>query len=183
MAAELNSDTVRVLTARNDLPWEQAWETDFSAFDERFTLHDSSWLGILLEPAEGNEAVLVFEWDAHWLPEPLRAECFDASLEPPGLDWPFLFIRANDVRGLRFQGYDEPGSGQAVSRVESSLVAGVNVLEIVDIYGSIVRLEFAGPLEFLALHRRDARVLDLRQVPVDPSPEQPIQTKPWWKLW
>src|SRR5437868_1574026 len=97
---------------RYELPWDQAWEADFRAFSERFTFHDSKWIGVFLLPQEGNEAVLAFEWDAHWLPEPLRSEgCVDESA-PPLDKWPLLFVFVPDLLSVCLSGYERPMSSR-----------------------------------------------------------------------
>src|SRR5262249_55582522 len=150
--------------ARDHLPWTRAWAADFSSFAERFTLHDSYWIGLFLPLSEANEAVLAVEWDGHWLPEPLRTECVDDQASPPVPSWPILFLRISDLQAVQLFEYRDSYSGRAISDAESSIEDGVNVLQIVDIFGGTVRLEFRGKMEFLALRRTDGRVLDLASV-------------------
>jgi hypothetical protein len=167
--------------ARDELPWHRAWVADFPTFDERFTLHDSTWIGAFLALREQNEVILIVEWDAHWLPEPLRTECMGDAAGAPAFGCPFLLIRVPAVRGMELSGYEQSCGGRAISYAALSVSGKVMILEIVDFAGGTVRLDFSGRLEFLALCSQDGRVLDLSQV--KPRAAPPALAKPWWHIW
>src|SRR5262245_2425034 len=136
---------------RDELPWDKAWVADFADFDARFTLHDSVWVGVFLDVRGGNEAVLIVEWDAHWLPEPLHSECKNESPEPPHFGRPFLLIRIADAGAVRMSGYEQSMDERCISHAEYRVEDGVGVLEVVDIIGGTVHLRFVGLAEFLAI--------------------------------
>jgi len=181
MSDEVTLDALLLQMARYQLPWEQAWAADFRTFAERFTLHDSNWIGLFLDLSEGNEAILAVEWDGHWLPEPLRTECMEDSASPPAPDWPFLLMRIAALRAVQLSGYETPCSGRQISQAALSVEEGVNILEIADFLGGTACLEFTGRMQFLAFRRSDGRQLDLAKV--DPCPNPPTEVKPWWKFW
>ena len=167
--------------ARDELPWGQAWKADFSAFADRFTLHDSLWIGIFLNVRETKEAVLVVEWDAHWLPEPLRTDALKGSPGPPGFGDPLLFMRTPELVAVQLSGYDQSCGGRAIDDLTWSVDGKVNTVEIFDIIDGVVRLHFGGTMDFLALDRQNGEVLALEKV--EPRLEQATPAKPWWRIW
>src|SRR4051812_16707268 len=104
--------------ARDELPWDKAWAASFNAFADRFTLHDSAWVGVFLNVREDAEAVLAFHWDPHWLPPSLAAVSREAERGwdgwATGLPFLLLFIRVSQVASVRLSGYDEPIGGRGV---------------------------------------------------------------------
>jgi hypothetical protein len=179
MSDELTLDALLGRMARDELPWAQAWTTDFAEFAERFTLHDSRWVGLFL-PTEFNDAVLAVEWDGYCQPEPLRTECTEGSPDSQDSLWPFLFIRVSDLHAVRHLGYEKPVGGRCICGEGYCVEEGVKVL-MLDFCGGTVRLEFTGGMEFLALRRGDGRTLHLANV--DPRPEPPKAERPWWRFW
>ncbi len=117
---------------RNELPWDRAWVVDYSDFDGHYTLHDSCWIGIFLGVCSGNEAVLLIQWDGHWLPEPLRSLCVSHESEYP--EWPFLFVRLSELKSISFQNFKEPLDGRTISHIEWDKVENAKFLETTDIY-------------------------------------------------
>src|SRR6516162_7322230 len=159
---------------RGELPWDKAWIAHFSAFAEHFSLHDSRWIGVFIPGAEVNEAILAMEWDTFWLPEPLRTECMNDKFGP------ILFMRVSGLHHLQLFEFDKTScGGKEISAAEHSFHEGIKGLEIFNACGGIVRLEYTGKVEFLALGRKDNRSLNLAMV--EPRHEPAIEKKPWWK--
>lgn len=69
------------------LPWQQGKKMTFEEFHQKYTLHDSYWIGIFFNVAYEQTATLAIEWDAVWLPERLKQSTATVS------DWPYLFIQ------------------------------------------------------------------------------------------
>lgn len=68
-----------------DLPWEAAVEATMPNFLSRYTLQDSLWIGLYLQPKA--EAVALVRWDTYWT---------DGRLPSAGdavADWPVLLVR------------------------------------------------------------------------------------------
>jgi len=53
----------------DSLPWENKSPYDLESFFERYTLHDSNWVGCFLNVAFTQDAILAFQWDSVWLPD------------------------------------------------------------------------------------------------------------------
>jgi hypothetical protein len=181
MSDALTLDYVLGSIARGTLPWEKSWAADFSAFGDRYTLHDSVWAGIFLDVCAGNEAVLVVEWDAHWLPEPLRTECMILAAQKPNFGNPFLLMRLSEIHAIELRGYEVPLSGRAIGSAEESRNDLFNRLTIIDIVGGTVHVDFTGMIEFLALRAQDGQPLKIASVA--PRPVSSATSTPWWRFW
>jgi hypothetical protein len=181
MTDGLTLDELLGRLARDELPWDKAWVADFGDFDARFTLHDSVWVGVFLALGGGNEAVLVIEWDAHWLPEPLHSECKHEPAGPPHFGRPFLLVRLSGVGAVRLSGYKEEMGGREIGHAAYRVDDGVGILEVVDIIGGTAILEFVGFAAFLAIGTRNGRLLDLATVELRSEPA--VAEKPWWRFW
>jgi len=185
MLPEDDFDVLLGQLARGDLPWAQAWTADFSAFAERFTLHDSNWIGLFIPGAEENEAYLVIEWDGHWLPEPLRTTCMEDSPHQSCPSWPILFIKVSGMSGVQLFDFENVScGGKVICEAEFSVQEGIKVLEIENMFGGAVRLKYSGSTKFLALSRKNFQILGLASVEPRPDPPEPaLRKKPWWKFW
>ncbi len=175
----LTVESVLGKLARHELPWDEAWVAEFPEFDERFTLHDSNWIGAFLAMRESDDAIAMFEWDAHWLPEPLRMECGVGIAESPYRN-PFLLIYASGVQAVQLRDFPCDFCSQ-IGVARSWFEDGIKVLELMDVIGGTMRLEFTGQIEYLALHAEDGHVLDLATIPPRAEPP-PTQKRPWWKF-
>jgi hypothetical protein len=51
------------------LPWELASDYSYEKFAEKYTLHDSLWVGLFANVTYEDTAILVFMWDSVWLPD------------------------------------------------------------------------------------------------------------------
>ena len=183
MVGDDELDSLLGRMARDELPWERAWVAPYQEFADRFTLHDSFWIGTFLPLGTGDVAVMVFEWDAHWLPEPIRQLCIEGDPGPPRHGNPFLFIRLTEVSYLRLTGYQEKMEGRDISRVELRQRDRISGLDLIDSMGATLRVEYYGSTEFLALRSQDQQPLDLSQVELEPRRAEPSVEKPWWRLW
>jgi len=178
MSNGLTLDAALGSMARGELPWGSAWGVEFQNFADCFTLHDSVWVGVFLDVRESNEAILIVEWDAYWLPESIRSECRQGLSDDRS---PFLFIRLSEIHSVKLEGYEQSLSGRVISHAEVSDEDGNKVLEVVDIVGGAVRLSFGGRAEFLALRPQDGFALHLAKAERRLRPS--ISDEPWWKFW
>ena len=161
MDGALTLDAVLSLVARDELPWDRAWVADFGEFCDRFTLHDSFWVGVFLNVNESNEAVFLFEWDSHWLPEPLRS---DKLVDSESTRDPYLFIRVTGVRTIKFHGFNQPISGRAVGGAVATHVKSLQRLQICDFADGEVDIRYVGRTEFLCVRRHDGMTIPLAAV-------------------
>jgi len=140
---------------RDTLPWGEGKEYSFRGFAEKYTLHDSVWVGVFYDVAYADSAVLVIIWDAVWLPDELAR-----STSVVG-EWPLLFIKVGGASQVSASGYKDVGGLQrGIAGAEIEEVDGTNLLVITDHYGGSVEITFSGALQFLALDR-DRRVLPI----------------------
>ncbi|CAG0931091.1 hypothetical protein TFLX_01992 [Thermoflexales bacterium] len=81
---------VAELLLTSELHWEAARPDTLMHFLEQYTLHDSYWIGVWIDPLE-EEAILAFEWDTFWaqgrVPDPTDQV----------ISWPTLLIRLNKL--------------------------------------------------------------------------------------
>ncbi len=73
----------------DDLPWEQATSSTFPSFLEHYSVHDSYWIGLYLEPQRN--AIGIVRWDTFWT---------KGIIPFPGsrvAEWPLLIMRFSGV--------------------------------------------------------------------------------------
>ncbi|MBD2201477.1 hypothetical protein H6G33_02510 [Calothrix sp. FACHB-1219] len=73
----------------------------FSQFYEKYTLHDSHWLGIFYNVAYEQAITLAIQWDVFWLPEEIKQNTSDNSL--------YLFIRLTGIEQVSTTNYVDIG--------------------------------------------------------------------------
>jgi hypothetical protein len=131
----------------DSLPWEFGREWSYLEFEEKYTLHDSQWVGVFTNLRYDSSITLALIWDAHWLP----SEVYEPT--PVVNAWPLLFIKlevietisTKDLVALNYQ-----------REVESSRLIELDndqkVLTVVGDGGEI-EFRFRGKMIFLALDR------------------------------
>lgn len=140
---------------RDTLPWGEGREYSFPEFSEKYTLHDSNWVGVFYDVAYADAAVLAIIWDAVWLPDELARSTSDVG------GWPMLFIKAEGATRVSASGYKDIGGIQrGIGDAEVEEADGAQLLTITDHYGGRVEVAFTGRLTFLALDR-GGRVLPI----------------------
>ena len=140
---------------RDTLPWGEGKGYSFQEFSEKYTLHDSIWVGVFYDVAYEDSAVLAIIWDAVWLPDELTQ-----STSAVG-EWPLLFIKVGGASQVSASGYQDIGGIQrGIAGAEIVKVDGTDLLVVTDHYGGSVEISFTGNLMFLALDR-DRRVLPI----------------------
>lgn len=129
----------------DDLPWHEAKECSFQEFSEKYTLHDSHWLGLFHDVAYENNVTLVIVWDPYWLPAEIAQRSSFVA------EWPFLFVRIENVSQVSTSGYvDIEGVQRGIAMAEIERVDRTNLLVVSDHYGGSVEISFVGRLKFLA---------------------------------
>jgi hypothetical protein len=78
---------------RGSLPWDQGLSVLMPRFLHEYTLHDSVWEGLWVEPAFG-EATAVIRWDSFWSEGRIPYPEGEYDLEG---GWPLLLIRFQHV--------------------------------------------------------------------------------------
>ena len=94
------------------LPWEAAVEATMPTFLSRYTLHDSLWIGLYLQPKV--EAVTLVRWDTYWT---------DGGLPSAGdavADWPVLLVRFERVYQT-FTTYPGPEERETLSGLPETI--------------------------------------------------------------
>ncbi len=94
------------------LPWEAALEATMPNFLSRYTLQDSLWIGLYLQPKA--EAVALVRWDTYWT---------DGGLPSAGnavADWPVLLVRFERVYQT-FTTYPGPEERETLSGLPETI--------------------------------------------------------------
>jgi hypothetical protein len=140
---------------QHTLPWGEGREYSFAEFSEKYTLHDSAWVGLFHDVGYEDSVILAFLWDAVWLPNELAR-----SISNTG-DWLLLLVKVERVSRVSTSGYaDIGGILRGIGGAEFGRAKGANLLTITDHYGGRVEIYFAGKMVFLALDG-DERVLPI----------------------
>jgi hypothetical protein len=132
-----------------DLPWNSALRISFEEFSKKYTLHDSTWVGIFADVAYDKSLVLAFKWDSVWLPEGIYHPSERVA------NWPILFIRIPNSLSLTLEKFSDIERMQrGVGRASVVADSKGRSLIIEDHYGASVVIVFQGDFEFLALDNK-----------------------------
>ncbi len=130
------------------LPWKQGKRMNFKAFNKKYTLHDSGWIGIFFNIAYERTATLAIQWDAVWLPNEIKQSTSVVA------DWPYLFIQLADIEQISTSNYiDIMGSPRSIAVCEVEEIEGKKFLAIDDVYGGQINIVYQGQETFLAIER------------------------------
>lgn len=129
----------------DSLPWEVGKVWSYAEFEERYTLHDSQWIGAFANLQYYNSLTLALIWDAHWIPDEIRESTSIVD------EWPFLFIKLEAVESIITKdlvalNYQREVESSSFTERES----GSKVLKITGDGGKI-EINFGGKMAFLAL--------------------------------
>lgn len=138
------------------LPWESAKNYSYEEFSEKYTLHDSLWIGLFANITYEDTAILAIIWDAVWLPDEIAESTADV------LKYPFLFIKLKRIKQILTRNYKDIGNIQrGISNAEFSILEDdKKSLIIIDHYGGEVEIVFSGEIKFLGLDR-EKKVLSI----------------------
>lgn len=131
------------------LPWQSAKNYSYEEFAEKYTLHDSLWIGLFANITYEDTAILAIIWDAVWLPDEIARSTSNV------LEYPFLFIKLEKTHQIITRNYQDIGKIQrGISNAEFSIIKdGKKSLIIFDHYGGEVEVIFSGEIKFLGLNR------------------------------
>ena len=131
----------------NELPWDQKANLSFESFFEKYTLHDSFWVGLFCHVAFDQSVTIAFQWDSVWLPDEIKEGTSHVD------DWPYLFVQLEGVKEVSTDNYEElNGINRAIGGAEIVKIDGANHLAIDDVYGGQVNIVFTGEYSILALN-------------------------------
>lgn len=132
-----------------DLPWKSAKNYSYEEFAEKYTFHDSFWIGLFASVAYEDTAILAIIWDAVWLPDEIAKSTSNV------LEYPFLFIRLEKINQILTRNYKDIGNIQrGISDASFSVMEnGKKSLVVFDHYGGEVEIVFSGEMKFLGLDR------------------------------
>jgi hypothetical protein len=137
----------------DSFPWSDGVAMSFEEFDQKYTLHDSYWIGAFLNIAYEPTATLAIVWDAVWLPDEIKEST------PVVHDWPYLLIQLSDVEQFSPGQYEDAmGACRTISGHEVVEVDGKKILAIEDVYGSQIHIVYRGKEVFLALEKDKHRL-------------------------
>jgi hypothetical protein len=130
----------------DNLPWDKKSGYRLDDFLNKYTLHDSIWIGIFHHLAYANYITLAFKWDSFWLPN----EIIERSSQVA--DWPYLFVQLDKVIEVTTTNFsDIDGINRAIGSSETIQLEGVTQLAIDDVFGGQVTISFKGTPSILAL--------------------------------
>ena len=121
---------------------------EFDKFMEKYTLHDSYYVGLFYDLAYDNNIVIAIQWDSVWLPESVSKSTASVN------DWPYLFISIKNVENINTWGYKNIDINRAIGGSEYAVTNGKKILAISDVYGGELQIVFTGDTEFLALNNK-----------------------------
>jgi len=148
------------------LPWDRAVEIHIDAFLERYTLHDSMWVGLFTDCGQEDAAFAVIILDPVWNPSVSTPTSICA-------DWPLLFLRFKSVSAIQLSGFTDIGGTQrGISSVDVEHLSDEEVKTVfADHYGALVSVQHFSLVDALFLSP-DEKVLE----PSKSSVEQPKST-------
>jgi hypothetical protein len=130
------------------LPWQQGKRMNFKEFNEKYTLHDSGWIGIFFNIAYERTATLAIQWDAVWLPNEIKQSTSVVA------DWPYLFIQLSGIEQVSTNNYiDIMGSPRTIAVCEFEEIEGKKFLAIDDVYGGQINIIYQSEETFLAIEK------------------------------
>ena len=144
----------------DSLPWDRSIQSHIDAFLQKYTLHDSYWIGLHTNCGLDDSAVAVIVLDPVWNPSVSAPTSLVAN-------WPLLFIRFNCVNTIRMHGFRDIGGIQrGISDVSVDRLSDEEaVTTISDNYGASVSLQHFPLIDALAMST-DGNLLEL---PVKPA--------------
>jgi hypothetical protein len=139
----------------DSLPWDRSIQSHIDAFLQKYTLHDSYWIGLHTNCGFEDAAVAVICFDPVWNPSVSAPTSLVAN-------WPLLFIRFNCVNTIRMTGFKDIGGTQrGISDVSVDHLSDEEaVTTILDHYGASVSLQHFPLIDALVMSN-DGNVLEL----------------------
>jgi hypothetical protein len=131
-------------------PWDSGTSLTLATFLAGYTLHDSTWVGLHVDPDLDGAATAIIRWDTFWT---------DGRVPFPGgtvAEWPFLLIRFHGVTSVRLREFerDPTLSPRTISDASSSAVGESKYRTVVtDIMGGAVEIDHAGRVDLVCLSR------------------------------
>lgn len=131
----------------DELPWDKKSNLDLEKFFEKYTLHDSFWIGIFHHVAFDKTVTLAFQWDSVWIPDEVKEGSSTAA------EWPFLFVQLEGVKEVTKANFDDlSGINRALGGAEIMTLENDSHLAIDDVYGGQTNIVFNGKQSILALN-------------------------------
>lgn len=129
------------------MPWDKKADLTLDSFNEKYTLHDSFWVGIFYHIAFDQSVTLSFQWDSVWLPDDIKEGTSHVD------DWPYLFFQLEDVKEITTSNFEDlEGINRAIGGMEILEMDGNFYLTIDDVYGGQIGIVFASSHRILALN-------------------------------
>lgn len=150
----LSADLARRLM-NGDLPWDRSAEFHIGDFLQKYTLHDSHWIGLFTDCAFDDTAVAVICFDPVW----------NSSVSTPTsicANWPLLFLRFKCVSAIHLSGFRNiDGIQRGISGADVERLSDEEVrTAICDHYGASVSLQHF-PLIDALVFSPDDQVIEL----------------------
>src|SRR5215216_2317656 len=83
------------------LPWESAQNFPYEEFAQKYTFHDSVWIGLFANVTYEDTAILSIIWDACWLPDEIAESTAEVR------KYPFLFIKLEKIVQILTKNYKD----------------------------------------------------------------------------
>ncbi|MGF1733664.1 hypothetical protein [Photobacterium kasasachensis] len=131
----------------SDFPWHKKASLSLEAFFEKYTLHDSYWVGVFHHVDLSQSVTIAFQWDSVWLPDEIKEGTSSVD------DWPYLIFQLEGAKEVTTANFvDIDGVSRAISGAEVLELDGEKHLAIDDVYGGQVNVVFSGKCSILALN-------------------------------
>lgn len=119
-----------------DLPWECSVEAHIDSFLEKYTLHDSNWIGLFTDCAYEDTVIAIIGFDPVWNSSVSTSTSVCA-------DWPLLFLRFKSVSAILLSRFrDNGGLQRGISCVDVEHLSDEEVRTVItDHYGASVTVQ------------------------------------------
>lgn len=131
--------------AEDSFNWNLGKTMSFTAFELKYTLHDSGWWSTNI-PQDCDSIILVIDWDVVWLPEPLKTKIVD---EPGRV---FLLIRLDGLEDISIlRGDKHRDFIGIIINYDLLEIDNKKIFSIGDVTGGEMDITYAGSEIFLAI--------------------------------
>jgi hypothetical protein len=131
--------------------WASSVPLTLQRFLASYSLHDSEWLGVAVDPRYDGDGIAAFRLDTFWFREAMPAA--------HAAGWAALLVRFRRVRSVALTGFEaDEASPRTIAEAECETADGVARLTVADIYGGHVEVAHEPEVRLLCLTWEGERV-------------------------
>jgi hypothetical protein len=139
--------------AEESVRWDLGQPFAIASFLDKYTLHDSNWIGMQLDTSLDGDATAIISFDAYWNKVGVQAT-------PQCSEWPILLIRFSSLASINLSGYNDIGGiSRGIHGAETEDVGdGTWKTVIADHYGGKVSIVHRDPVKALCFTSTGDRI-------------------------